>query len=228
MFACHHASGPRGGGPAGRATFPRTPVWPGEFALALDHPAEALHDRSSGERSFMIFRPTPVRDAFIVELEKHGDERGFFARVYCEREFERAGLDARFVQVNNSLSARKGTLRGMHYQLAPHEESKLVRCIRGALFDVVLDLRPQSPTFGKWFGAELSADNRNMMFVPRGCAHGFLTLQDDTEAFYFAGDFYQPAAERGVRWDDPRFSIKWPGQPVVISERDRAWADYTG
>ena len=126
-----------------------------------------------------------------------------------------------FVQVNNSLSARKGTLRGMHYQLAPKAETKVVRCIRGALYDVILDLRQGSPTFGQSFGAELSAENRRMMYVPKGFAHGFFTLTDDTEAFYFVDEFYAPERERGIRWDDPRFAIAWPAQPAVLSEKDR-------
>jgi dTDP-4-dehydrorhamnose 3,5-epimerase len=130
------------------------------------------------------------------------------------------------VQVNNSLSAQKGTLRGMHYQLAPKAETKLVRCIRGALYDVILDLRPDSPTFGKSFGAELSAENRRMMYVPKGFGHGFVTLTDDTEAFYFVDEFYGPEQERGVRWNDPRFAISWPIEPVVISDKDRGHRDF--
>jgi len=130
------------------------------------------------------------------------------------------------VQVNNSLSAQKGTLRGMHYQLAPRAETKLVRCIRGALYDVILDLRPDSPTFGQSFGAELSAENRRMMVVPKGFAHGFITLADDTEAFYFVDEFYAPEQERGVRWDDPRFAISWPLAPVVLSDKDREHRDF--
>jgi dTDP-4-dehydrorhamnose 3,5-epimerase len=181
-----------------------------------------------GEPRNMIFRQTPIVGAYIVQLEKRGDERGFFARAYCEREFDKAGLQPGFAQVNTSSSAHRGTLRGMHYQAAPHSENKMVRCIRGSFFDVVLDLRPQSPSFGKWFGADLSADNRDMMYIPQGCAHGFLTLEDDVEALYFTSAFYEPAAERGVRWNDPRFGIAWPFKPVILSERDKAWPDYTG
>ena len=132
----------------------------------------------------MKFAPTPLAGAFLIDIEKRGDDRGFFARAFCENEFAAQGLSSRFVQVNNSLSAFKGTLRGMHYQLAPKAETKLVRCIRGALWDVILDLRKESPTFGQYFGAELSAENRRMMYVPKGFGHGFVTLQDDTEAFY--------------------------------------------
>lgn len=174
----------------------------------------------------MIFTETPLPGAYVIDLEKRGDERGFFARAFCEKEFGAKGLATRFVQVNNSLSAQRGTLRGMHYQLAPRAETKLVRCIRGALHDVILDLRRGSPTFGKSFGAELSADNRRMMYVPKGFAHGFVTLSDDTEAFYFADEFYGPEQERGVRWNDPRFGIAWPIAPVVISDKDRQHRDF--
>ena len=169
----------------------------------------------------MIFQETALAGAYLIDLEKRGDERGFFARVFCEKEFSAHGLVTRFVQVNNSLSADRGTLRGMHYQLAPNAETKLVRCIRGALWDVILDLRPGSPSFGKSVGVELSAENRRMIYVPKGFAHGFVTLQTDTEAFYFADEFYAPDCERGVRWNDPRFGIEWPIEPAVISDKDR-------
>jgi dTDP-4-dehydrorhamnose 3,5-epimerase len=174
----------------------------------------------------MIFRETPLAGAFVIELEKKEDERGFFARAYCEKEFSAHGLAARFVQANNSLSRHRRTLRGMHYQLAPNAETKLVRCIRGALFDVILDLRKGSRTFGTSWGAELSADNRRMMYVPKGFAHGFITLEDDSEAFYFVDEFYAAARERCVRWDDPRFGIEWPCAPVVISDKDRHQKDF--
>ena len=174
----------------------------------------------------MIFTETPLRGAFVIELEKRGDDRGFFARAFCEREFAEQGLVTRFCQVNNSLSAQKGTLRGMHYQLAPKAETKLVRCVRGALYDSILDLREGSATFGESFGTELSADNRKMLYVPKGFAHGFVTLQDDTEAFYFVDEFYAPEYERGVRFDDPAFSIAWPVEPEVISDKDKAHRDF--
>ena len=140
----------------------------------------------------MIFNPTSLPGAYLIELEKKGDERGFFARAFCEHEFRQHDLVSHFCQVNNSLSAQKGTLRGLHYQLAPKAETKLVRCIRGALYDLILDLRRESPTFGKSFGAELTAENRRMMYVPKGFGHGFITLADDTEAFYFVDEFYAP------------------------------------
>src|SRR3954464_6554951 len=169
----------------------------------------------------MIFNETPLKGAFVIDLEKRGDERGFFGRAFCEKEFGTHQLCTHFVQVNNSLSASRGTLRGMHYQLGSKAETKLVRCIRGALLDVILDLRRDSATFGQSFGAELSAENRKMMCVPKGFAHGFMTLTDDTEAFYFVDEFYGPEQERGVRWNDPKFKIAWPIEPVVLSDKDR-------
>jgi dTDP-4-dehydrorhamnose 3,5-epimerase len=172
------------------------------------------------------FIPTPLKDAYTIELERRGDERGFFARFFCENEFGAAGLNTHFVQGNNSLSAKKGTLRGLHYQLAPAAEVKLVRCLHGALFDAIIDIRPDSPTFGRWFGAELTAENRVMMYVPRGFAHAILTLTDDTEALYLVSDFYSPENERGVRWNDPRFNVAWPITPVEISAKDAAWPDF--
>ncbi len=174
----------------------------------------------------MQFHETPLAGAYVIELEKRGDDRGFFARAFCQREFAEFDLPTEFVQVNNSLSADRGTLRGMHYQLAPNAETKLVRCIRGALWDCLLDLRPESPTFGQWFGEELSAENRRMMVVPKGFGHGFISLSDDTEAFYFVDAFYAPDQERGVRWNDPKFNIKWPIKPVVVSEKDAAHPDF--
>lgn len=174
----------------------------------------------------MKFVSTPLEGAYLIDLEKRGDDRGFFARAFCEREFCSQGLAPKFVQVNNSLSAFRGTLRGLHYQLAPMAETKLVRCIRGSLWDVILDLREESATFGQSFAAELSAENRFMMYVPKGFAHGFITLEDDTEAFYFADEFYAPERERGIRWNDPRFGIQWPEEPVVISDKDRDQRDF--
>lgn len=174
----------------------------------------------------MKFHQTPLKGAYTVEIERRGDDRGFFARVFCENEFTQAGLIPRFVQVNNSLSAKKGTLRGMHYQLPPKAEVKLVRCIRGELWDAIVDLRPDSPTFGQWFGTELNAENRLMMYVPRGFAHAILTLSDDTEALYLVSEFYGPGQERGVRWNDPKFKIAWPIEPAEISPKDAKWPDF--
>ena len=174
----------------------------------------------------MIYNETPLKDVFLIDIEKRGDDRGFFARVMCEDEMTNAGLESRFVQVNSSLSAKRGTLRGLHYQLAPSAEVKVARCIRGELWDVVLDLRPDSPTYQKWFGAFLSAENRRMMYVPRGFAHGFITVTENVEAFYFVSAFYAPEQERGIRWNDPQFSIKWPFQPDEISTKDSSWPDF--
>lgn len=169
----------------------------------------------------MHFHKTPLSGACLIELDKKSDERGFFARCFCTKEFETNGLEKSFIQVNNSLSHQKGTLRGIHYQLAPKGEVKLVRCIKGALYDVIVDLRPESPTFKKWFGAELTQENRKMMYVPKGFGHAFLTLMDDTEALYLVSECYSPEHERGLRYDDPELQITWPINPKVISEKDR-------
>ena len=174
----------------------------------------------------MKFEQTPLVGAFVIELEKSGDDRGFFARAFCSNEFRTQGLATNFVQVNDSLSAHRGTLRGMHYQIGEFAETKLVRCIKGALYDVILDMRKESPTFGKHFGVELSAENRRMFYVPKGFAHSFITLEDDSEAFYFVDAFYAPKAERGVRWNDPHFGVKWPIQPQIISDKDANWPDF--
>jgi dTDP-4-dehydrorhamnose 3,5-epimerase len=174
----------------------------------------------------MRFLPTPLEGAFLIELEPKGDQRGFFARLFCSDLFAKHGLESSVVQVNNSASAEKGTLRGLHYQLEPKAETKLVRCIRGSLYDVILDIRPDSPTFGQSFGAILSSSNRLMMFVPKGFAHGFLTLDDDSEVIYFVSQAYSQELERGIRWDDPSFNIQWPMTPKVISERDLNHPDF--
>jgi dTDP-4-dehydrorhamnose 3,5-epimerase len=164
--------------------------------------------------------PTPVDGAFLISLEPRGDERGFFARLFCADEFASHSLEPSFVQVNNSLSKHAHTLRGLHYQVAPAGEVKLVRCIRGRAFDVVADMRRTSETFSRWFGAELSAENRKMMYVPKGCAHGFLTLEDDTELLYLASARYDGARERVLRWNDPLVGIEWPAAPAVLSDKD--------
>lgn len=174
----------------------------------------------------MIFEEIELPGAFRVDLEPIADERGFFARAWCAREFEEHGLDARLVQCNVSYNRRRATLRGLHFQRPPHEEPKLVRCTAGAIWDVIVDLRPGSPTHRRWHGEELSAANRRALFVPGGCAHGFLTLADDSEVFYQMGEFHHPDSADGVRWDDPAFAIDWPVAPEVISERDRGYPDY--
>lgn len=174
----------------------------------------------------MIFTETKLKGAYIVDLEKREDERGFFARGWCQNEFEAHGLTPRVAQVNISSNKKRGTLRGMHYQIAPYEETKLVRCTRGALYDVIVDLRPASPTYRQWFGVELTADNYKMLYVPEGFAHGFITLQDETEATYQVSQFYTPGSERGLRYNDPAFGIEWPAEVQVISEKDKSWPDY--
>jgi dTDP-4-dehydrorhamnose 3,5-epimerase len=174
----------------------------------------------------MQFNPTPLTGAYTIELEGKGDDRGFFARFFCTEEFAKTGLVNTFLQINNSLTKSKGTLRGMHYQLPPSAEVKVVRCIRGSLYDVILDLRPDSATFGKWYGETLTAENRRMMYVPQGFAHGFVTIEDDTEAFYMVSSPYAPQQERGVRYNDPAFGIEWPLEPVEISEKDKNWRDF--
>jgi dTDP-4-dehydrorhamnose 3,5-epimerase len=174
----------------------------------------------------MKFHPAPLSGAFTIELDKRGDDRGFFARLFCAQEFGAAGIPTAIAQINNALSSRAGTLRGMHYQLAPSAEIKVVRCIRGAVYDVIVDLRPDSPTFTQWFGAELSAENRLMMYAPRGFAHGIMTLTDEAETLYLASTPYDPQRERGLRFDDPRFGIVWPRPVTEISEKDRTWPDF--
>jgi dTDP-4-dehydrorhamnose 3,5-epimerase len=174
----------------------------------------------------MIFTPLPIAGTFAVDLEPRHDERGFFARTWCRREFEAQGLDATVAQESISFNAREGTLRGIHVLRAPHAETKLVRCLRGALFDVLVDLRPGSATHRAWHGLELSADNRRSVYIPPGVAHGFLTLADDTEVAYRISDFHRPDAEAGIRWDDPAFGIVWPAPVRVIAARDAAWPDF--
>ena len=174
----------------------------------------------------MIFREAELAGVFEVDLEPHKDERGFFARSWCRQEFEDRGLNANLAQCSISFNARKGTLRGMHYQELPHGEAKLVRCTKGAIYDVVLDLRPQSPMFTKWAAFTLTERNRKMVYVPEGCAHGFLTMEGDTEIFYQMTEFYHPESARGVRWDDPAFQISWPSEVKLISERDRTYPDF--
>jgi dTDP-4-dehydrorhamnose 3,5-epimerase len=174
----------------------------------------------------MIFTETPIAGAYVVEVERMEDDRGFFARTWCQREFERHGLDPRLVQCSVSFNNRKGTLRGMHYQAEPHADAKLVRCTAGAVYDAIVDLRPGSKSFRQWFGIELTADNRRALFIPEGLAHGFLTLADTTEVFYQMSEFYAPECARGVRWDDPAFGIRWPAPIAVISPRDAAYPDF--
>ena len=177
----------------------------------------------------MRFVPTPLDGVWLIETEPVGDERGWFARTYDAELFEAHGLDPTVVQCNASYNARRDTLRGMHFQAAPHAETKLVRCATGAIFDVAVDLRPGSPTFCRWYGAELSGANGRMLFIGEGFAHGFQTLEDGCQVVYQMGHEYVPDAGRGVRWDDPAFGIDWPepaGQARIISERDAAYRDF--
>jgi dTDP-4-dehydrorhamnose 3,5-epimerase len=174
----------------------------------------------------MIFHETPLSGAFVIELERRDDERGFFARAFCENEFAQHGLPIRFPQSNLSYNRRAGTLRGMHYQAAPYGESKLVRCVAGSIYDVIIDLRASSASKLKWFGVELSGDNGKALFVPKGFAHGYITLTDDVQIYYQMGEMYRPEGARGVRYDDPIFAIEWPRSPVSISERDATYASF--
>lgn len=168
----------------------------------------------------MIFTETKLNKAYIIEIKKIEDERGFFGRSWCKNELEEHGLNANMAQANTSFSFKKGTLRGMHFQVHPFQETKLIRCVRGAIYDVIIDLRPESSTFKQWIGTELSAENYKMLYVPEGFAHGFLTLTDNAEVYYNVTAFYTPGAERGIRWNDPQFKINWPFQPLIVSEKD--------
>ncbi|HID97614.1 MAG TPA: dTDP-4-dehydrorhamnose 3,5-epimerase [Thermodesulfobacteriaceae bacterium] len=169
----------------------------------------------------MIFSETVLKGAYIITPEKCYDERGFFARTWCQKEFSDHSLDTRLVQCNISFNNKRGTLRGMHFQVAPFAEAKLVRCTRGAIFDVIVDIRPKSATYKQWISVELSADNHHMLFIPEGFAHGFQTLADNTEIFYQMSEFFSPEHARGVHWSDPDFNITWPEKITIISEKDQ-------
>jgi dTDP-4-dehydrorhamnose 3,5-epimerase len=175
----------------------------------------------------MILTETSLPGAYVIDLEPIEDARGFFARAWDRKELAERSLETQIVQCNMSFNKRRGTLRGMHFQRPPHEEVKLIRCIQGALYDVIIDLRPGSSTYKKWLGLELSTENRRALYVPRGFGHGFQTLEDDTETFYMVSDVYAPDAEGGVRWDDSAFGVDWPlGAPTAISEKDASWPDF--
>jgi dTDP-4-dehydrorhamnose 3,5-epimerase len=175
----------------------------------------------------MVFKETRLKNAFIIELEKIVDDRGFFSRAWCQKEFEAKGLNSNVVQCNLAFNISKGTLRGMHYQIAPHEEAKIVRCIRGKVYDVIIDLRPESATYLQWIGVELSSKNRKMLYVPEKFAHGYLTLADNTELFYQVSHFYAPESESGFRWNDPTINIKWPQtNGLIITDKDKNWPDF--
>jgi dTDP-4-dehydrorhamnose 3,5-epimerase len=172
------------------------------------------------------FLETALGGVFVIEPERREDQRGFFARTWCQRAFTAHGLNPRLVQCSVSFNRRRGTLRGMHYQVPPHAEAKLIRCTRGAIWDVALDLRPESQTFGRHVGMELTADNQKALYIPEGVAHGFQTLEDGTEVFYQMSEFYAPDAGRGVRFDDPAFAIRWPVPEAILLERDRDYPDF--
>jgi dTDP-4-dehydrorhamnose 3,5-epimerase len=174
----------------------------------------------------MIFIETKLRGAFVVEPDPLADERGLFARTFCKQEFAAHNLQTEFVQCNISFNKHKGTLRGMHYQSAPYQEAKLVRCTSGAIYDVIIDLRPDSATYTQWISVELSAENRKMLYVPEDFAHGFLTLADNTEIFYQMGEFYTPEAACGLRWNDPALNIHWPANVTAISPKDQDYPDF--
>ena len=174
----------------------------------------------------MIFNKTALNDAYIIDLNKLQDERGFFARTFCVKEFEKYGIEFSIAQANISYSRLKQTLRGMHYQKKPYGEAKLVCCTKGGIYDVIVDLRSVSSTYGEWIGTELTEKNYRMLYVPEGFAHGFITLEDETEVFYQMSEYYTPGAAQGIRWDDAAFDIEWPLEPKVISEKDKNWANY--
>ncbi|MEM8997292.1 MAG: dTDP-4-dehydrorhamnose 3,5-epimerase [Acidobacteriota bacterium] len=176
----------------------------------------------------MIFRELEIAGAFLIEPERKEDRRGFFARTYCRLELEERGLDPTLVQCNVSVNKERGTVRGMHWQAEPYEEIKMVRCTAGAIHDVILDVRPDSPTFKLHVGVDLTRENRHALYIPAGCAHGFQSLEDDSEVFYQMSEFYYPEQARGVRWDDPAFDISWPLPISVISDKDRAYPDFEG
>lgn len=176
----------------------------------------------------MKFIETPLKGAYVVELEKRGDERGFFARSFCVDEFKERGLNPTVLQANISGSTKKGTLRGLHYQTAPMAEVKFIRCMKGAVFDVLVDVRPDSPTFKKWYGIELSVDNQKAVYIPEGFAHGHQTLQFDSQIMYMVSQVYSPEHERGIRYNDPAIGVLWPLVPTVMSGKDKAWPDFKG
>lgn len=170
----------------------------------------------------MLFKKTSLKDSCIIELELIEDERGFFARSFCRREFEKHGLNPCIAQCNVSYNKRRGTLRGMHYQVDPHKEVKLVSCLRGSIYDVIIDMRPDSPTYCNWLAVELSAKNHKTLYVPEGFAHGFQTLEDDSVVLYQMSEFYYPECSRGISWNDPSFGVNWPVPDPMLSERDRS------
>ncbi|MEZ5996691.1 MAG: dTDP-4-dehydrorhamnose 3,5-epimerase [Hyphomonadaceae bacterium] len=176
----------------------------------------------------MLFTKTGLNGAWLIDAEPVRDNRGWFARTFCENEFAANGLETSFVQHSTSQNVHRGTLRGMHFQSGAHAEVKVVRCLKGAILDVIIDLNPASPTYKQWRGFELSADNQRQLYIPKGFAHGFQTLQDNCEIGYLISQFYAPAASTGVRWNDPAFAIEWPLPVAEMSDKDKAWPDFAG
>ncbi len=175
----------------------------------------------------MNFIKTKVSDAFLIEPIAFEDDRGYFLRAFCIDEMEKAGISTTFVQANLAGSRSRGTLRGLHYQVAPYQEAKMIRCVRGSIFDVVVDIRPESETYGLWYGATLSAENRHMLYIPSGCAHGYLSMEDDSEVYYLVSAQYSPDSERGILWNDPAFNIEWPiKQNPIMSDKDKQWPTF--
>lgn len=174
----------------------------------------------------MIFTPAPIHGAFLIDIEPRSDERGMFARVFCQKEFAAQGLPTNFVQTNVSMCAKAGIIRGLHMQANPHGEPKLFRCTRGEIYQAIVDLRPDSPTYKQWFGARLDENNHRMFYVPAGCANGYQALTDGAEVTYGVGEFYHPESERGVRWNDPSFNIDWPIKDAILSPKDAIWPDW--
>lgn len=174
----------------------------------------------------MIFTETRLKGAYLIDIDRREDERGFFARTWCMEEFKQHGLNSRLAQCNISVNKKRGTLRGMHYQVAPFAEAKLVRCTKGAIYDVIIDLRPDSATFKEWFAVEINAENRRALYIPEGFAHGFQTLEDDSEVCYQMSEFYHPECARGVKWNDLAFGIEWVIPSPILSTRDRSYPNY--
>ena len=199
------------------------------WALHSSHPIvnSLLLTGSSSLVREMIFKQTKLKDAYIIELEPIEDNRGFFARSFCQEEFRLHGINMSIVQCNISYNKKRGTLRGMHYQATPYEEAKLVSCTKGAIYDVIIDVRPSSNTYKKWVSVELTDENRKMIYIPKGFAHGFLTLMDNTEVFYQMSEFFMPEYARGIRWNDPAFGINWAADVTAISEKDQKYDDFT-
>lgn len=174
----------------------------------------------------MKFTEAPIKGVFVVELEKRGDDRGFFARIFCVDEFSKHGMNPTIAQINMSECVYKGTVRGLHYQTSEAAEAKFIRCIKGSVFDVCVDVRPESPTYKKWFGVELSAQNLKAAYIPEGFAHGYVSLEDHSQVIYSASRVYTPGSEKGIRYNDQAIGIQWPIEPTIVSDKDKSWPDF--